>query len=128
MTTVKSILTIESDKCEYDQEVAEKNVERIKKAANSVLWVLENEEKTMKNNNNNEQRNKDAYDLMISYSWNDMDLAHKISDYLTANKHYNVWIDRDKMHGSIIDSMASAIEDSNTILMCMSETYKRSEN
>ncbi|CAF1469918.1 unnamed protein product, partial [Rotaria sordida] len=128
MTTVKSILTIESDKCEYDQEVAEKNVERIKKAANSVLWVLENEEKTMKNNNNNEQRNKDAYDLMISYSWNDMDLAHKISDYLTANKHYNVWIDRDKMHGSIIDSMASAIESSNTILMCMSETYKRSEN
>ncbi|CAF4385471.1 unnamed protein product [Rotaria magnacalcarata] len=64
MTTVKSILTIESNKYEYDQERAEKNAERIKKAANDVLWVSKNEEKTL-NNNNNEQRNKDAYDLGI---------------------------------------------------------------
>ncbi|CAF4998765.1 unnamed protein product, partial [Rotaria sp. Silwood1] len=127
MTTVKSILTMENDKYACDEKQEQKDVERIKKAANGVLWVLENEEKTLKNNNN-EQRNKEVYDLMISYSWNDMDLAHKISDYLAANKHYNVWIDRDKMHGSIIDSMASAVENSNTVLMCMSETYKRSEN
>ncbi|CAF1344213.1 unnamed protein product, partial [Rotaria magnacalcarata] len=65
MTTVKSILTIESNKYEYDQERAEKNAERIKKAANDVLWVSKNEEKTLNNNNNNEQRNKDAYDLGI---------------------------------------------------------------
>ncbi|CAF1440919.1 unnamed protein product, partial [Rotaria magnacalcarata] len=64
MTTVKSILTIESNKYEYDQELAEKNAERIKKAANGVLWVSKNEEKTL-NNNNNEQRNKDAYALGI---------------------------------------------------------------
>ncbi|CAM4850825.1 unnamed protein product, partial [Rotaria magnacalcarata] len=44
MTTVKSILTIET--------------------ANGVLWVSKNEEKTL-NNNNNEQRNKDAYALGI---------------------------------------------------------------
>ncbi|CAF1122206.1 unnamed protein product [Didymodactylos carnosus] len=51
MTTLKSILTMESDKYAYDQEAEEKVVERVKKAAYDVLRVLENEEKTLNNNN-----------------------------------------------------------------------------
>ncbi|CAF4115588.1 unnamed protein product [Rotaria sordida] len=127
MTNVKSILTIETNKYEYDQKNEEKNVERLKKAAHGILWLLENEEKALKNTKN-EQQHKHEYDLMISYSWNDMDLSHQVCDYLTKNKHYKIWIDRDEMHGSTIDSMAEAIEKSDIVLMCMSETYKRSEN
>ncbi|CAF5179137.1 unnamed protein product, partial [Rotaria sp. Silwood1] len=39
MTTVKSILTMENDKYACDEKQEQKDVERIKKAANGVLWV-----------------------------------------------------------------------------------------
>ncbi|CAF4799954.1 unnamed protein product, partial [Rotaria sp. Silwood2] len=65
---------------------------------------------------------------MISYSWADMDLAHRIFKHLTEKLGYKIWLDQEQMHGSTIQAMANAVEGAEFILMCMSETYKRSAN
>jgi hypothetical protein len=46
------------------------------------------------------------YDLMISYSSDNKDLCHLIYECLMKTKKYNVWIDKEKMHGSLMERMA----------------------
>ena len=88
------------------------------KAAEGVLWKVVKEEKFEQ-----EQRQKEAqraltvddeqahdkeeerYDCMISYSWADMDLAHRIFHHLTDKLGYRVWLDQEQMHGSTIEAM-----------------------
>jgi hypothetical protein len=62
---------------------------------------------------------------MISYSHKDEIICRQIYDEL-IKAGYRVWIDFDQMHGNVMDAMAQAIERSNTILICMSEEYRRS--
>ena len=64
---------------------------------------------------------------MISYNWDHQKAAIRISQLLKS-RGYNVWIDVDKMEGSIIDAMALAVEESEVILMCVSRKYKLSPN
>lgn len=40
----------------------------------------------------------------------------------------NVWMDVDKMEGSILEAMARAVEDARVVLVCYSEKYKDSQN
>ncbi|CAF4365419.1 unnamed protein product, partial [Adineta steineri] len=39
---------------------------------------------------------------------------------------YRVWIDFDQMHGNVMDAMAQAIDQSEIIIICMSEHYRQS--
>ena len=48
---------------------------------------------------------QERYDCMISYSWADMDLAHRIFHHLTDKFGYKVWLDQEQMHGSTIEAM-----------------------
>ena len=64
---------------------------------------------------------------MISYNkWN-RDLCLEIKNALEAGG-YKVWIDVESIHGSSLESMANAVEDSTGVLMCMTENYKQSSN
>jgi hypothetical protein len=65
--------------------------------------------------------------VMISYNKESRDLCLKIKSELEASG-YRVWMDVSHIHGSAIDAMANAIEDSFCVLMCMTEKYKSSEN
>ncbi|CAF2736382.1 unnamed protein product [Rotaria sp. Silwood2] len=115
----------------------------LEKAAEGVIWKVEKEEKFVEEQAAEEEKKKQQvqetgieeereeeqkYDLMISYSWADMDLAHRIFKHLTETLGYKVWLDQEQMHGSTIESMAKAVENAEFILMCMSDTYKRSAN
>ena len=62
---------------------------------------------------------------MISYNWGNQVTAIQIPKYL-KHRGYNVWIDVDKMEGSIMDAMARAVEESEIILICVSRKYKLS--
>ena len=64
---------------------------------------------------------------MISYQWDDQEYCIKMKDYLIG-VGYQVWMDIENMHGSILDAMSSAIERSICIIMCMSHKYKESIN
>ena len=96
--------------------------ELIQKTIQGILWNLES--------NHGERRQscygtEERFDLMISYSHKDEIICRQIYDEL-IKAGYRIWIDFDQMHGNVMDAMAQAIEQSNTILICMSEQYRRS--
>jgi hypothetical protein len=94
--------------------------EQMRKITHGILWNLESnhEDRT-------ETSNEKTFDIMISYSHKDEIICRQIYDAL-INAEYRVWIDFDQMHGNVMDSMAQAIEQSKTVLICMSEQYRRS--
>ncbi|UJR27608.1 hypothetical protein I4U23_008889 [Adineta vaga] len=120
---------------------------KLEKAADGLIWKVEKEEKFKEQQQEKKKKKKteqsgttdgveededeeeeEQYDLMISYSWADMDLAHRIFHHLTEKLGYKIWLDQEQMHGSTIEAMANAVDNAQFILMCMSETYKRSAN
>lgn len=65
--------------------------------------------------------------VMISYQWGHQKTLKMIRDTL-KNKGYNVWMDVDKMRGSIMEAMADAVEKALVVLVCFSKKYKNSPN
>ncbi len=96
--------------------------EQMKKTVHGILWNLEiNHEDRLKS----EISDGKVFDLMISYSHKDKILCQQIYDELVKSG-YRVWIDFDQMHGNVMDAMAQAIELSPTVIICMSEDYRKS--
>ncbi|CAF1457685.1 unnamed protein product [Rotaria sp. Silwood1] len=93
-----------------------------KRFADSILWKLEQDKKDVESTNIS---SNDQYDIMLSYSHRNKDLCYAIYDRLIKDG-FRVWIDRENMYGSPMDSMAYAIENSQYVLVCMSEAYKQS--
>ncbi|XP_052271259.1 uncharacterized protein LOC127871976 isoform X2 [Dreissena polymorpha] len=65
--------------------------------------------------------------IMISYQWDNQQLLKVIRDKLQEN-NYKVWMDIDEMRGSTLEAMASAVENAELVLLCMSQKYKTSPN
>jgi hypothetical protein len=82
------------------------------------------------------------YDIMISYCHADKELTYKIHKFL-LHKGFKVWIDLDNMYGPgkkdskyiirlnsicilAMNAMADAVENSEFVIMCMSDSYKQS--
>ena len=63
--------------------------------------------------------------IMISYNRDSRELCAKIKEELEKSK-FKVWIDFEDIHGSSLESMARAVEDSMCVLLCMTEKYKMS--
>jgi hypothetical protein len=98
------------------------NDEKMRKTLHGILWNLESHRQNYLLSSNNCQ---DSFDIMISYSHKDKELCKQIYDELVKS-NYRVWIDFDQMHGNVMDAMAQAIECSHTIIICMSEEYRKS--
>jgi hypothetical protein len=67
------------------------------------------------------------YDLMISYCHQDKGVCDILYECLSKFKKYAVWFDKKNMHGSMMERMAEAIEESHIVLICMSNSYKMSQ-
>ncbi|CAM4941719.1 unnamed protein product [Rotaria socialis] len=65
------------------------------------------------------------FDIMISYCHAEKSISKSIFEYLNS-KGYRVWYDAKNMHGDSLQAMANAIQDSQCILICMSENYELS--
>jgi hypothetical protein len=65
--------------------------------------------------------------VMISYNTANRDLCLKIKEHLELIG-LKVWIDVDDIHGSSLDAMAKAVENSFCVLMCVTEKYRQSVN
>lgn len=63
--------------------------------------------------------------MMISYCWAEKALCKQIFDNLRTGG-YRVWFDEVNMHGNTVSTMATAIESSQSIIICMSENYEKS--
>ncbi|ESO86936.1 hypothetical protein LOTGIDRAFT_235135 [Lottia gigantea] len=64
--------------------------------------------------------------LFISYCWNEKETVRRIWQRL-REAGYKVWIDIERMSGDILEAMASAVESSSVVIMCISEGYKQSQ-
>jgi len=70
---------------------------------------------------------KNAQHIMLSYQWGSQELVKKIADGL-RHAGYRIWIDIEEMRGSTLEAMASAVEESAIVLVCMTRKYKESPN
>ena len=68
---------------------------------------------------------KYQFDLMISYCWAEKTVCKKIFERLITNG-YRVWFDEQNMHGDSLTGMAFTIENSQCIIICMSENDEKS--
>ena len=91
---------------------------KTRKSINGLLWNLESHPIS-------QTHGEEAFDLMISYSHKDKELCKQLYDEL-IKAGYRVWIDFDQMHGNVMDAMAQAIEQAHTVIICLSEDYRKS--
>ncbi len=64
---------------------------------------------------------------MISYQWDNQEFCTEMKNHL-VNLGYEVWLDVEQMHGSTLEAMANAVENSHCVIMCISQKYKESKN
>ena len=95
--------------------------EQMQKILFGLRWNLEVDQ--IETSASEIQRNQ--YDTMISYSHKDKEISEKIFKSLTMNG-FRVWIDFNEMQGNIMEAMAHGIEQSSTIILCISDEYQRS--
>ncbi|CAF3768334.1 unnamed protein product [Rotaria sordida] len=108
----------------YIKSISEDSTESdLQRAAQSLLWMLTKDETSKESIDN--KTPKMTYDIMISYSHKDKDLCFQLYDRLQKD-NFRVWIDRDQMHGTPLESMSNAIENSEFVFLCMSDAYKQS--
>jgi hypothetical protein len=65
--------------------------------------------------------------VMISYNWANQPTVIRLASAL-KQRGYDVWLDVEQMNGSTLEAMAHAIEQSELVLICMSQKYKDSPN
>ncbi|CAF0867622.1 unnamed protein product [Adineta steineri] len=95
----------------------------LQRAAESLLWILTKDETSEVSQTN--QSSETTYDIMISYSHKDKDLCFQLYDRLQKD-NFRVWLDREQMHGTPLEAMSNAIENSEFVFICMSDGYKQS--
>ena len=96
--------------------------EQQRKATHGILWNLRliHQDRVISDTDD-----PSVFDIMISYSHKDEAICKRIYQELNR-RGYRVWIDFDQIHGNVMDAMAQAIEQSQMILICMTEQYRRS--
>lgn len=118
------ILEKDADLIQCLTKLKDSTEETIQRAANHLIWELQ-QKHSIPNANETPIHTKCRFDIMISYSHNDKKLCFQVCDLLEKDG-FHVWLDRDQMHGDAIVAMADAIENSEFVIICMSETYKSS--
>ena len=108
----------------------------LKKFCDQINWNIKEKQKeieavqaqTNKSDETSVQNNSTpSQHVMISYNTASRDLCLKIKENLESFG-YKVWIDVNDIHGSSLDSMARAVENSFCVLMCVTEKYRQSVN
>ena len=95
---------------------------QMRKIIHGILWNLEIKHQDHSTSKNNAGK---TFDIMVSYSHKEKVLCKQLYEEL-SKAGYHVWIDFDQMHGNVMDAMAQAIEQSHTVIICMSEEYRKS--
>jgi hypothetical protein len=104
----------------------EKIIKNIKKIIEKINWNFSiiNFKRCESVKSMEDDKNKH---IMISYNTGSRDLCLKIKEKLES-LGYKVWIDVNDIHGSSLDAMAKAVENSFCVLMCVTEKYRQSVN
>jgi hypothetical protein len=98
--------------------------ETMRQTIDGIRWNLD-QDRSVDTSVSNTSIQQKKYDIFISYSHKDKQFCKQLYDDLKQHG-YRIWIDFDSMHGNMMDAMAQAIEQSSIIIICMSESYRRS--
>lgn len=110
------------------KKIAESKNEGLEKNCDGVLWLLtHNDVIDDRELEKDSEKKEDDKHIMISYNRDSRDMCLQIKKELEGLGH-KVWIDVERMHGSSLEAMAHAIEQSKCVLVCMTEKYKQSPN
>lgn len=94
----------------------------VHKQCEGILWIIDKKIKT-----NLVVEEKTIKQIMISYNRESRDLILDIKKELeNFLKGFKIWIDVEDIHGSSLESMAKAIEQSEIVIIGMTEPYKMS--
>ena len=97
-----------------------------KNTAISILWFINIKNKKNKYETKKEKDLKiENRQVFLSYNHHHQELCKKIKTEIEKEK-INVWFDEDNIHGSCLDTCGKVIENSDCIIICMSEKYKQS--
>ncbi|CAF3652412.1 unnamed protein product [Rotaria socialis] len=99
--------------------------ETIQRGANHLLWLFDQKIQSPIMSKSGSFSSRYKFDIMLSYSHTDKKICFQIYENLVRDG-FHVWIDRDQMHGDTMAAMANAIENSEFVVICMSEAYKQS--
>lgn len=120
-------LSKDTDFYNFIKQLSEYNDIQFKKLATTCrqyLWLMKS--KTSKVEEKNTVSSLNGH-IMISYNSQSRELCLKIKSFLES-QGYKIWIDVEEIHGSSLDSMARAIEESQFVLICVTEKYRQSLN
>lgn len=65
--------------------------------------------------------------VMISYQWDTQQTMLRVKHELET-RGFSVWMDVEQMEGSILETMARAVEKSSVLVLAMSRKYQNSPN
>ena len=65
--------------------------------------------------------------VMISYQWDTQETMLRVKTELEI-RGFSVWMDVEQMQGSILETMARAVEKSSFLLLAVSRKYQNSPN
>lgn len=108
----------------------DKKHSRLIKNCTCIIWMLNKKTKLddihLETSHKSKQAIKQRH-IMISYNRESRDICMSIKTEL-EKLGYKIWIDIADIRGSSLESMASAIEESECVIMGMTEKYKLSSN
>ncbi|KAK2565261.1 hypothetical protein P5673_011214 [Acropora cervicornis] len=113
----KAIIKADSGIMDLLQSLHNSGEKEIKQAASGVIWEIEGKKEANIKTCDSEEH------VMISYQWDTQETMLRLKTELES-KGLRVWMDVEQMKGSILETMARAIEKSSLILIAMSRKYQ----
>lgn len=92
----------------------------IQQAASGVMWEIEGKKEHSGTSDSEEH-------VMISYQWDTQLTMLRVKQELEV-QGFTVWMDVEQMEGSILETMARAVEKSSVLLLAVSRKYQNSPN
>jgi len=100
-----------------------------KEAAKGALWTLglkEDVDSLHEVGRFGVESGTEQQHIMLSYEWSSQQSVLLVKNEL-SKAGYRTWMDVDRMSGSTLEAMATAVEQSAVVVVCVSKKYKESQ-
>ncbi|XP_078359598.1 uncharacterized protein LOC144644064 isoform X1 [Oculina patagonica] len=116
----KEMIKADHDTMALLQSLQQSNNKEIQQAASGVIWEIQGKKEHSDSSDSEEH-------VMISYQWDTQETMLQVKQDLEA-QGCTVWMDVEQMEGSILETMARAVEKSSVLLLAVSRKYQNSPN
>lgn len=118
--TNKEIIRTDRDTMSSLQSLQSSDNKEILQAVSGIMWEIHGKKGHSENTDSEEH-------VMISYQWDTQQAMLRVKQELET-RGFSVWMDVEQMEGSILETMARAVEKSSVLVVAMSRKYQNSPN